>query len=149
MQSDIDERVEELIQRFHLHTNGIPVNLTGLEVIFPVKRRDLHLSGVTGFTSNRADGTSVIVISTELGDIDSRLAYAHEIGHILHGHSGTLRVMQIDEWFHNHQERDAWKVAAELLIPVEEVAKHHEWSAASIATLCEVPEWLVRLHLGM
>lgn len=149
MRVDVDHHVWQLIDRFHLHDGGVPVDLHGLEIIYPVRRRHLRLAGVTGFTSSRRDGGKVIVIDKTVSAVKARLVYAHEIGHILHGHPGTLRVMRVDEWFHDHQEREAWKVAAQLLVPLEEVAKNPNWSVAAVASLCEVPEWLVRLHLDM
>lgn len=149
MQIEAEDRLWSLVDRSCIHTTGIPVDLTALEDFYPVRRRDLHLAGLIGFTSTQIDGSVLIVLDDRLGDHDTRLAYTHEIGHILHGHSGSLRAIEVNEWFHDHQEREAWEVAAALLIPLEEVAKHHEWSVSSIAALCEVPEWLVRLHLDM
>lgn len=43
-------------------------------------------------------------------------------------------------------EREAWTVAARLLVPIQTVIDHGETDA--IAAVCDVPGWMIDLVLG-
>lgn len=151
----VDEQVTAIIQRYQLHgTTAYPseyVNLAPLEDMFPILLRPLHEWGVQGFvippigvvsTSNPAPVTLDIRLTAHV----ARLAYAHEIGHGLHGHQGAFVLAEMDQWFVRRAEREAWAVAARLLVPIQTVIDYETTEA--IATACDVPEWLVDLAAG-
>ncbi len=148
----IDDRVWALIDRYDLH--GTPdnpvdlVNLSRLENEFPLVVEDLSAMEVAGYVipphgDISPNNTSPIFVHRTLGPIARRLTYAHEIGHALHGHAGALSLASMDEWFMDRVERDAWIVAAQLLVPVDTMARYETIDA--IAAVCMVPRKLVEL----
>ena len=76
---------------------------------------------------------------------DRRLCFVHEAGHVTGNHVGSLRSLQVNGWFHHKSEREAWEVAAEFLVPLEEFMVEGR-TTDDVAVLCEVPVWLVEFH---
>ncbi len=150
--ADVEETVAQLIDSFDLHgTTERPVhrvNLAPLEEWFPITRRPLRALGLAGYVLAAdhpvsAERSINIVLASELTAYRTRLAYAHEIGHALHGHEGATLFDNLDSWFTDRFEREAWRVAAQLLVPVDAIATYQTVQAISQA--CDVPEKLVRL----
>jgi Zn-dependent peptidase ImmA (M78 family) len=124
------------------------VNLSRLEDAFPLLIEDLSGMDVAGYVippdgDISPDNTAPVYIHKRLGPIDRRLAYAHEVGHALHGHAGALTLRQLDEWFLDRAELEAWRVAAQLLIPVEAIVQFE--TVDRIARACLAPPELVKL----
>jgi len=148
----VAEFVTDLIHHYDLHGRyDAPVdnvNLEPLENLFPMIRRDISVCGMDGYViPPRGEITesnpAIITIDRRLGQMYSRLVYAHEIGHALYGHEGAFKMTDIDRRLIDREERDAWAVAARLLVPLEAVVRHQE--RARIAAACFVPEWLLDL----
>lgn len=70
--------------------------------------------------------------------------YAHDVGHVLCGHPGSLRTLGVGGWWHDRDEREAWEVVAALLIPHDAF----RWSetVGDVARACGVPAWLAELY---
>lgn len=150
--TDVAEAVARLIDRYDLHGSyEAPidrVDLWPLEDLFPIMRRDIAAWGIDALVIPPAGeighgNPAIVTIGDHLDDYHARLAYAHEIGHALHGHAGTLRMAGLDKWFDNRAELEAWRVAAQLLVPVDTIVRMEE--TALIAAACGVPPWLVGL----
>ncbi len=145
------ETAEDLIDRFDLHVGGAPVSLKALELVYIPVYMDLSECGLPAMVwlpSDRPEATMEhpihILLETDLDSPERRLAYAHEIGHVVCGHPGSLRARQVDNWFGDRHEREAWEFAAKLLVP-DSVRWLMETEQA-LASTCEVPEWLVGLE---
>lgn len=147
MTPKVHERTQRLIARYQLHSTT-PVNLSPLEAVFPVRFDDLlpmqtlgvilpPLHGWPATTRNRAK----ILVDLNLGARDARLTIAHEIGHGICEHVGALSSAALG--LEHRHEREAWQVAAALLIPPRVVYEEREVSR--IAAACDVPAWLVNL----
>jgi Zn-dependent peptidase ImmA (M78 family) len=146
MNNRVYERLDALIARTQLHRSRIPVDMDRLKEEFPVDYRDLQGTDVLGFLLTLP--TPIIVIDQSLDAYDARLIHAHEIGHALYGHRGTLRSLSVDKWFDSKAERQAWQVAAHLLIPERVFYEYRGWTVEDIAGLCGVPDWLMAMYLG-
>ncbi len=152
MMFTIAEYVNDLIDHFDLHgTYNAPVdhvNLDPLENLFPMLRREIASCGMDGYVipphgEITESNPAIITIDRRLGPLYSRIVYAHEIGHALYGHEGAFKMTDIDRRMADREERDAWSVAARLLVPPEAVVRHEE--RTRIAAACFVPEWLLDL----
>lgn len=149
MQEDVAEIVFGLIDQYELHQQHM-VNLEPLEALFPRMERDLTDIGIDGFVIPPGvpisdDNPAVVTVNKRLTRNERRLVYAHEIGHALHGHAGAFRMDDIDAWFVDREEREAWTIAARLLVPMAAVTELGE--SRRIASACCVPEWLVGLAI--
>ena len=122
---------------------------------FPLRVDDLSEYDLAGMVVCPADGTEItddnpayVAVHSGLDRPMQRLIYAHEVGHAILGHEGQLRLSEMDSWFTNRLEREAWQVAAQLLVPQSLLwaAAQHGWSPSHVAALCAVPEWLVAMH---
>lgn len=149
MTTTIDQLAAELIARFHLHDNGAPVDLSPLEDLYRIRCLDLTGTGLRGFIrpSNRKRPTIAkpitIVLDRYLSPFERRLVYAHEVGHAVLGHEGTLRVESVSHYFDERQERDAWRFASLILIP--EPVELIDWSVPAIAANCRVTPDMVAM----
>lgn len=133
---------DDLIRTYRLH-DAVPVDLSPVEERYPQTIRDLGPNAPRAFAVPPLvpDGAAWVVIDSSVWARDRRILYAHEIAHLLLGHAGSLRVMEGDGWLHDRQEREAWALAAYLLIPGRfvELDDTHD----DIAVRCGVPSWLV------
>ena len=149
MKPHVAETVDRLIWDYGLHEDlEGPVPIFKLEPIFPVERWDLAHVGLAGMVilpetrpvteSNFAP----VVLSDALDDHDERIVYAHEVAHGILEHEGGLRLDEMDCWFENRSEREAWEVAARLLVPP--VAWLDRGDVQRMAAAFAVPPALVR-----
>lgn len=145
--------VYDLIQRHRLHDADWPVDLTPLESEFvPILRQHMP-EGVAGFAvmprSSHASkrDPAFVVIDQARHKLERRLIYAHEVGHVVCGHPGTIRNLTVDDWFHDRQEIEAWTVAALLLIPIDAWG----WGdpVEEVAARCGVPVWVAKKYPGI
>lgn len=146
MSSLVTRMAREFVDEWSLHEGGVPVDLGPLEDHFVPHYSDLSEQGVVGY-GLFVDELGSIFIDEQLSDYERRLVYAHELGHYIAGHSASPVTSQLDDVQHSRDEREAWLVAAVLLIPPEAV----EWdtSASDVAGSCRVPEWLVEMYYSM
>jgi hypothetical protein len=139
-----------LIDIYELHRQGVPVDISPLEHAFPLDLQDLSGSGVMAFVvPARGRRAARVVIDQGCPRRQRRWLYAHEVAHAALGHDGSLSVLKVDDWFHDRAEREAWHLAAELLVPDDIIFRRGNWTEAEIAALCEVPVELVQLHPGL
>lgn len=152
IKEDVTQVVWDIIQTYDLHHDyDAPlefVTLEPLEGLFPLIERDLTSWGIDGFVIPpqepiTEDNPAIITVNSRLDWFHRRLAYAHEIGHALYGHEGAFNFSELDQWHVDREEREAWQVAATMLVPVEAICIHGD--ASRIAQICRVPEWLVGL----
>ena len=152
MREEVRQTLWELIYDYGLHAQRLPIELSPLQELFVPVNADTADTGVLAFAvSPRGDALPTkrdpahVVIDRNLPEPERRLCFAHEVGHVIGNHIGSLRSLQVNEWFHDKNEREAWEVAAELLVPLE-VFMVEGRTTEEIAALCEVPLWLVELH---
>lgn len=128
MRDEIFWDVQRVIRELDLHEEGAPVNITRLERVYvPYRVSNLAEVGIGGFASPLPDWLDpsedtpamVVVDEAEHEKYSWREIYCHEVGHLICNHLGSLRSLKVDEWFHSREEREAWEVAALLLIPTE------------------------------
>lgn len=146
----VSERIWELVRDFDLHCNGPHdwVRLDPLEDWFPIVRRPLKEHGIMGYVvppsgQISASNPAPIALADHLPRHVARWVYAHEIGHALYGHEGAVSGVDPSEWQLDRDEWQAWKAAAQLLIPFEAVCYWQE--KQRIASAMQVPVWLVEL----
>ncbi|MGI8405129.1 MAG: ImmA/IrrE family metallo-endopeptidase [Thermomicrobiales bacterium] len=151
MRDEVYAAVQYLIEDFNLHA-WMRVKLTPLEALFPVRHADLGSFRIMGSCVPPKDGLlsgdnpAKIVLDSGLDDYTERIAYAHEIGHGLMGHAGDFVMADSDHWFIDKAEREAWEVAALLLVPYDAITRYRHISVIALA--CEVPEHLVSLAVS-
>lgn len=142
--------VDYLIDTYDLHAS-IPVRLEAIEPLFCPERRNLSGTGVAGMVILPRSGPisesnfARVLLSDTLSPFEERLVYAHEVAHVILGHPGELMFEGMDRWFVDKSEREAWQIAARLLVPVSAVVEHGE--VQSIASACRVPPDIV--HMAM
>ena len=149
MKPHIAEVVDLMIDAYGLHEDvTAPVPIFNLEPVFPVVRRDLDHMGIAGMVILPRElpvtecNFARVVLSDALDDDDERLVYAHEVAHGIMGHEGELRVSDMDSWFTDRSERQAWQIAARLLIPPS--AWLDRGDVQRMAAAFRVPTMLVR-----
>ena len=149
MRADVSEAAWDLIENHSLHASDGWVSLEPLEPLFVPVLRDLEPIGVPAFAVPAIGATAMktpahVVLDAHSPRMIRRLLYAHEIGHILCGHAGSLVHLELGDWWHDRDEREAWEVASVLLIP------HHIFmeglSTDEVACACGVPRWLVKMY---
>lgn len=152
MKTHVAEAVRHLIDRFGLHEDVTgPVPIFNLEPMFPVVHRDLDTMGVAGLVilpkamPITETNFAQVVLNTHLGPDEARLVYAHEVGHAVSGHEGELRCASLDSWFADRAERQAWHVAARLLIP--DTAWQDRRDVQRMAATFRVPPALVAMAM--
>lgn len=144
---DLDYLLLDAIDRYGLHDYGAPVDLSPLEEICPVTYELIRPVGLLGFTfssipasrENPADVVLCKSLPTEL----RRIAFAHEAAHAIMGYSGAMSLSDMDPWYANKQEREAWRGAAILLIPWSIQDDMKEITIDEIARQCRVPRFVV------
>lgn len=153
MYAAVGEDVARLIAGYGLHAGQGPVQLDRLLAdLFVVVDAALMAHGVLGLAqppvhclplSPQAKGG--ILVDEHLTPAERRIVLAHEIGHVVCMHIGSLNALATGpSALDDQQEREAWQVAAALLVPVREV-----WSGdppAEIAARNGVPVELVTHH---
>src|SRR5690606_7827989 len=127
VRADVYDEVMLLIHDLRLHDGPGPVDLTPLENIFVPHRLDLELVGASGLTMQRSRHYKPsilwpvgIAVDINQSAEKQREIYSHEIGHVLCGHEGSLRSLDVDDWFHDRAEFEATEVASLLLIPLDD-----------------------------
>lgn len=154
IEHDVKDQARILIDQYNLHfRRGRPleyVSLEPLEPLFPLVVRDLSDWGMDGCVIPPSgeitpSNPAVINVHKGLSKQRQRIIHAHEIGHALNDHAGAFKweEAKMDLWFADREEREAWEVAAMLLVPIDTVVTYQD--ASRIATICDVPEWLVGL----
>lgn len=137
-------RARQLIADYGLHSTT-PVKLWKMEDIYPIRYENLSSAGIWGMIleplSGWGSGPARVVMHDALGPEDARIVYAHEIGHGVCQHAGALPAALLG--LSDRHERQAWAVAATLLIPHRIVMEEREIDR--IAEVCMVPEWLVEI----
>jgi hypothetical protein len=119
------DAVSDLIERRRLHEEG-DVHLDRLEdeyvlflgTLLPYGVAAFALPPLRGGEADPAHPAGVGSTARSAGD-ERRLAYAHEVGHLLLGHVGSLALKEFSAAWHEKQEAQAWAAAAMLLIPTE------------------------------
>lgn len=141
-----------LIREYNLHENDVPVDLSPLYDLFvPVSAVGLGLTDFVLMPKGDAPLSTLrpahVVIADD-DDLPWSVRYAHEVAHAVCRHTGTLRLGRVDGWFHDRQEREAWQLAARLLIPTRLIYEggFSDWTKDHIAAACGVPNWLVDLY---
>ncbi len=144
-------RVRRLIEEFALHDLGAPVDLRPVHNVYVPHVSDLEaLAGIPAFAIRppdlvaTSDRPALIYLDARLDVPETRLNYAHEVGHVLCGHAGSLPHLDLGEWWYDRDEREAWQVASRLLIPWSVLVSGY--TVSDIAMICEVPEWLVEMY---
>ncbi len=141
-----------LIREYRLHENGVPVDLSPLSNLFvPVTAMEIGTPDFVVMPQGSGDlsmSRPAHIVLADDHELPWRVRYAHEIAHALCRHTGSLRMIQVDGWFHDRQEREAWQLAAHLLIPSRVIYEGgwSEWTMSDIAAACGVPEWLVEMY---
>lgn len=143
--------VARIVEEFALHEGGAPVRLEPLEGTFLLEFGDLLSSGAIGIAKPPLHdlvpspfSPAAVMVEERLDRGEMRLVYAHEIGHVVCGHAGSLRVASLGRAWDDKQEKEAWEVAAALLVPMEELVSGD--TSAEVAARCEVPVDLVERH---
>jgi len=150
MRRRIADHVDELIARHRLHDGELPVDLSPLETEFVPLDQELAGAGARAYAVPPRGGEvtgrspAYVVVDARRVRHERRVLYAHEVGHLLCGHPGSLRSLGVADWFHDRDEREAWEVAAALLIPRD------AWvggaTPADVAASCHVPVWLAERY---
>lgn len=137
-------RTRRFIADMNLHRT-VPVELWPLEDIFPIRRDDLAWLGCDAMIVSpemgwpaHHDNQARVVIDHAVSDHYLPTVYAHEIGHAICQHDGVSLLSPSND----RKEREAWMVAAMLLIPNQVVITLRDQEA--IAAECGVPVWLVQ-----
>lgn len=150
MRIDVANIINDLVGAYSLH-DRMPVKLDALEGVFRVRFAPLRLHGLAGTCLPSSalppteDDPALIVIDDSLSEMSVRLVYAHEIGHAIHGHPGELAWQGMDSWFQDKAERQAWEVAAMLLMPWGRI----HGDVQEVSAMTYLPEHLVRLAWTM
>lgn len=147
---EVAEVVDDLIARYGLHDGGAPVDLSPLKEEFVPLVEPFDETGIPAFSMPPRGGVvspdlPVCVVLDELQPEATRLVYyAHEIGHILCGHPGSLRTLEASDWWHSRDERQAWEVATLQLTPAA------SWdlgaTTGEVGGTYEVPGWLAEMY---
>lgn len=149
----IGEDVAALIGRYRLHEGDGPVRLDALvEDLCDVREASLMQNGVLGVALPTPAAAALspgakgrIMVDRHLTRAERRLVIAHEIGHLILPHIGLPAAHAAEPSpCDDEQEREAWQIAAALLVPVREV-----WSGDPPAEIAErngVPIELVTHH---
>lgn len=88
----------------------------------------------------------VVLIAGRLDERERRFVLAHEMAHMLCSHHSRLSLCwgehagDLAPWLSRRQEREADRVAAEILIPDTVIANH---DVSELSEVCEVPGWVV------
>lgn len=155
MRERVAEDVDGIVEEYGLHRGLDPVvDLSPLRDRFPVRYEDLGPFGVRGLIIPPPGGWPAheenrarVVLDRSLEGApcpEQRLVYAHEIGHGIACHAGTLAAGLED--LVQADEQEAWKVAASLLIP--------RWTIAAlghperVAAACKVPVWVAAIRMN-
>ncbi len=150
MPRSLSHDVRRLILELGLHDDGPPVSLTPLYDLFIPEEVDLRTTGIPACVVLPPDRDitpttpATIYLDRRLDRCAKRQSYAHEVGHALLGHTGSVPHLDMGDWWHDSDEREAWEVAALLLIPHE--AFQWGWTGQEVAAACEVEPWLVELY---
>jgi hypothetical protein len=145
------DAVSDLIERRRLHVGGVPVSLDGLEDEYLVMEAELAGSGIAAFALPPIGGgipcpahPAGVGIDRAIAGDERRIVYAHEVGHLLLGHVGSLALKEFSAAWHEKQEAQAWAAAAMLLIPTELCLGGE--TVEEIAARCRVPAGLAERH---
>lgn len=85
-----------------------------------------------------------VFIDHELQPDESRLVYAHEIGHEIAGHQEAFTTTELGGSLHNLYEREAWLAAAVMLIPGHII--NTVQSDEEVIQNTGVPLWLIEMY---
>jgi len=147
MQYEVRQAVEAAIAHYDLH-ESTHVDLWPLDDLFLIRYLDMSGMEALGTILPPPNGWPVsvdnrarILIDHDLGTDDARIVIAHEIGHGFCQHVGSASSLALG--MNDRHEREAWEVAAVLLIPERVI--YEEQDVARIAAACSVPAWLVEL----
>lgn len=147
MRPSVRSEAMNILSAYELHRN-IPVRLDPLEDLFLIRHTDMEAYGLAGAILTPPLGWPVspqnrarILVDYSLTEWEARLTIAHEIGHGICHHPGNLSSLSLG--LEDKHERQAWEVAALLLIPQRVV--YEEQEVSRVAAACMVPEWLVEL----
>lgn len=142
-----------LINQFDLHGDGAAVDLRPLAELFvPVYDEVGHIN-----LAVPPDDREVVTVQKPARTILSRrdpipehVRYAHEIGHILCRHQGSLGLLEVDGWFSDKQENEARTMSAFLTLPVTFLVERtwSGWTKSDLAAGAFVPEWLIDFYPG-
>lgn len=147
-----ERAISELIARYELHAEmAVPV---------PIRQVARDEGWIIRFSERmgRLYGVAVVIedvrvmqINARVSDTYQRLAIAHEMGHVLNGDASAIHFCSptggsFAGWLRNRQERQASIAAARILIP--DWALGDAETIQEIASLCEVPDELVKLRVG-
>lgn len=142
---------DHLITHFGLHDDRHDpfVNLAPCETLFAIERfagtrRRPSWALPSGAPIPTAERPATVFLSDHLSDQAARAIYAHEIAHVLLNHRGTLTLRDLDDWFNDRQEAEAWAGAAYLLIPPSLLIAG--MGTAALASVTHTPPWLPPLH---
>ncbi len=140
------DAADDLIRWFDLHASW-PVDLSPLETRFVPIELDMGPGMPRAFVrpATRLGMPPLVVLDKALPPAERRRFFAHEVAHVLCGHTGTVRCLDAGgEWIHERQEAEAWEVAAYLLMPLEA----WEWGdpVDVVAARCGVPRWLAEKY---
>lgn len=142
---------QALIARFGLHADDHDplVNLAPCEALFTIERfpgtrRRPSWALPSGAPVPTPQDPAIVFLSDHLADAAARVIYAHEIAHVLYRHQGTVTLRDLDDWFNDRQEDQAWMGAAYLLIPP--LLLLTGMGAEAIAAVTHTPPWLPAMH---
>lgn len=146
MTVDLDVLLLDAVDHYGLHDCGVPVDLSPLEEICPITYELIRPVGLLGFTFSSKPASveypADVVLCKSLPRNLRRIAYAHEAAHAILGFSGAMSLSDMDPWYADKQERDAWRGAAILLIPWTVQDEIEELTLDAIAHACDVPRFV-------
>ena len=140
-------RIKEIVRRLKI----IYGDDTPLEII---KKRNIVLCYLDEKSISRGAykkflGTQFIYINTGLNSFETRLTYAHELGHsILHPDVDTFKLKKTDPLSLTRYEKEANIFAAELLLEDDILYKHRGESIYDIAKKECVSVELIKLKIN-
>lgn len=142
-------RLAAFIARHKLHTNGLPVSLSGLHTIYQIHYTTLY-DGLLGFGFFRS-GLRLIGIDANLSPPMRRMVIAHEICHHVLRHHNSFFLCRSDGWWYTHLEAQASHGAAEILLPPGQLMIYlaRGLTTRELADIYEVPEELVQRRVRM
>lgn len=140
------ELVYAFIERHRLHLPGEHrVNIADLykdhrPILAP---RLPCVSMVMDRVDRRGQPHRQIWMRRELSGQSRRLLYVHERMHDVLGHDASIPLYEVNPWFYDRDEREAWEAAAMVFVPRETFFQAPDVSWLSMVT--HAPVWLIHM----
>lgn len=149
------DAVRGVVERYSLHAEPLTLPISPRQIARDEGWEMRFAEGMGGVYGVAAvyHGMKVMTINADISPGIQRGVIAHELGHVLCRHDLTLdfvlprtRYADFANWIDQRQEREAWLVAAILLIPDQLVLSGY--SAEELAALCHCSTSLAEVRLA-